>query len=286
MKTMNKVILGQKIKNERKKQGLTQSILAGDKITRNMLSQIENGLATPSLETLEYLAGELNVPLSYLVSEVEDLNFFSKKEVIDKIYRAYRAKSYTTVLNTIASLPFVDDELGYIGTTCAFLYAKECITKGSLLSALKYLNLSKEYSEKTQLDTSHITSIIPMYLAIVRNVQSPLLEFDPDVLQREIDDITDYEFFKYLTLDSTYKYKTNKYRLHIEAKQLIKERNYRSAVARLEEAVQIIRDEGYDAFLMFGIYADLEQCYKHLFDFENAYLYSSKRMSLIEGFKS
>ena len=64
--------LGEKIKNARISKKITQSALAGEKITRNMLSQIENGKATPSLETLSYIAGELNLPIAYFFSENDD----------------------------------------------------------------------------------------------------------------------------------------------------------------------------------------------------------------------
>ena len=47
--------LGQKLKQTRLARGMTQSQVVGDRITRNMLSQIENDLASPSVGTLEYL---------------------------------------------------------------------------------------------------------------------------------------------------------------------------------------------------------------------------------------
>ena len=50
--------LGQKLKKARLDRGLTQSQVVGDRITRNMLSQLENDLASPSVGTLEYLASE------------------------------------------------------------------------------------------------------------------------------------------------------------------------------------------------------------------------------------
>ena len=61
--------LGQKLRQARLKQGLSQKELCGDRITRNMLSLIENGSATPSMDTLLYLAGRLGLPLSALLEE-------------------------------------------------------------------------------------------------------------------------------------------------------------------------------------------------------------------------
>ena len=52
---MEKNTLGKRIKEARLSKKMTQSEVVGDFITRNMLSQIESGSATPSVKTLEYL---------------------------------------------------------------------------------------------------------------------------------------------------------------------------------------------------------------------------------------
>ena len=61
--------LGQLLKQARLESGLSQRQLCGEKITRNMLSQIENGSAKPSMDTLQYLAGRLGKPISYFLGE-------------------------------------------------------------------------------------------------------------------------------------------------------------------------------------------------------------------------
>ena len=61
--------LSQKLKQARLDAGLSQKALCGDRITRNMLSQIENGSARPSMDTLKYLAARLGKPLSYFLED-------------------------------------------------------------------------------------------------------------------------------------------------------------------------------------------------------------------------
>lgn len=61
--------LGQRIREARLEAGLSQRQLCGEEITRNMLSLIENGAAKPSMQTLVYLARQLNKPLSYFLEE-------------------------------------------------------------------------------------------------------------------------------------------------------------------------------------------------------------------------
>ena len=61
--------LGEKIKQARLEAGLSQRQLCGETVTRNMLSQIENGAARPSMATLSYFAAQLGKPISYFLEE-------------------------------------------------------------------------------------------------------------------------------------------------------------------------------------------------------------------------
>lgn len=61
--------LGKKLKQARLEAGLSQRQLCADMITRNMLSQIENGTAKPSMGTLSYLAERLGKPVSFFLEE-------------------------------------------------------------------------------------------------------------------------------------------------------------------------------------------------------------------------
>ena len=61
--------IGEKIRQARQDAGLSQRQLCGDKVTRNMLSQIENGSARPSMDTLSYFAAQLGKPISYFLDE-------------------------------------------------------------------------------------------------------------------------------------------------------------------------------------------------------------------------
>lgn len=63
--------LGEKIRRARMEAGLSQRQLAGEEITRNMLSLIENGTAKPSVKTLRYLAARLEKPLGYFLEDWE-----------------------------------------------------------------------------------------------------------------------------------------------------------------------------------------------------------------------
>ena len=63
--------MGQLILQARLAAGLSQRELAGEEITRNMLSSLEHDAATPSIATLRYLARRLGRPVSYFFGEDE-----------------------------------------------------------------------------------------------------------------------------------------------------------------------------------------------------------------------
>lgn len=283
---MIKTNIGKKIKALRKAKGLTQSALAGNKITRNMLSSIENGAASPSLDSLEHIAEGLCVSVSYLLSEDDDLLFFQKKEKIEKIYRAYEAKNFNACVSIINALSGTDSELNYILAYSYLELGKQNVANGTLITAQKNLEAAFECCKNTKIDTRHLQAQIPMYVAITKNVQSPLLEFDYSKYKSSLKESMDFEFFCYLTMDHSHTFEEPVYRLHMEAKRLIKERNYTEATNKLLSAAELSKNESYNAFVIFSIYTDLEYSYKQLYNYENAYLYSTKRMTLLEEFKS
>lgn len=68
-RTSSKQKLGKKLHDLRKSQGLSQEQLGFTaKVDRSYISEIENGLRNPSLQTLEKLAKALKVKLSDLTS--------------------------------------------------------------------------------------------------------------------------------------------------------------------------------------------------------------------------
>jgi hypothetical protein len=70
------------------------------------------------------------------------------------------------------------------------------------------------------------------------------------------------------------------------AKNKIKERKYYDAIEILREIEEEKNTYEYNSYLTYLIYSDLDSCYKQVFDFENAYKYAGKRMSMLEGFNS
>ncbi len=278
--------IGNKIKNARKMRKMTQSELAGDKITRNMISRIESGIANPSMDTLLYLSERLSIPVSYITSDEDDLFFYEKKDKIEKICAAYRAKEFNFCIKLINSMSDIDSELAYIMATSYFEMGKKSFFSGSLITALKNFDRTVEYCKRTIFNTEHIIAVAEMYRAASQNIQSPLFEFDTDVYKSGLLSVFDYEMFKYITQDYSYDFKNEAIVKHVKAKSLIKARNYTDAVRLLNEAAEYIITGMYNSLLLFSIYSDIEQCYKELRNFEGAYKFANKKLSMLEGFKS
>ena len=156
--------LGEKIRIERKKKGLTQKDLAGDFITRTMLSKIENDMAKPSIKTIEYISSVLNVPVAYFLESMVSGDIKSKTNmegVFEHSSFLIKNKEYEKAIAYIKEMLEINEreteDIYYLGsiynlTTCyAKLNKVEELEKNalSILDSLKgkkdFYYLSKTY---------------------------------------------------------------------------------------------------------------------------------------------
>lgn len=79
-------MLGERIRKLRKQKKLTLEELAGTKLTKGMLSLIENNKANPSMESLTYIAERLGIEVSELLNEV---NFDELRETLEEAETIY-----------------------------------------------------------------------------------------------------------------------------------------------------------------------------------------------------
>ena len=275
--------LGEKIKAIRKEKKITQSALCDGIVTRNMLSQIECGKASPSLDTLKALATRLDTSLAYLISDEATPFYYEKMRRIGRIKELYSQRRYDECIKEISTLSERDDEINLILTVCYFNIGKRYVLYGSLNKGQNALELAKEYANKTVYDTSAIGNLILLYLSLCKNIKSPLLELDTKAVERNIETLFEYELYKYIIKDYSYPFKNENLKNHILAKEKMNNRDYKGALQLLIKIEENKKD--YNAYVFFSVYSDIEACYKQLLDFENAYRYSNKRVSLMEGFR-
>lgn len=146
--------LGQKIKEARIARGMTQKELVGDAITRNMLSKIETDSATPSVRTLEYLAGALGLPTGHFLSDAVT-PAAPIPDGLDDARAAFRAGAWEDCLAALAADPkaAVSDE-GYLLHARAGAHAaRAALSRGDyplareLAESAQYYNHEGMYAE-------------------------------------------------------------------------------------------------------------------------------------------
>ena len=124
--------LGKRLKEARLALGLSQRQLCGDEITRNMLSQIENGAARPSMDTLRYLAGRLGKPVSYFLEE--DTVTSPNQAAMAAARDAARACQWQRVLSVLEDYrgkdPLFDEEAGLLRYLALTALAEQALAEG------------------------------------------------------------------------------------------------------------------------------------------------------------
>ena len=168
---MKQNLLGKKIRELRLQKGMTQAALAGDTVTRNMLSQIENGVAQPSVATIVDIAERLEVPTEYFFSDCDDLDVFRKIGAIDKIRKAFASGDYGRCIYRIDHLGVFDEETEY-------LYAESCLAlgasfyrEGKLRSAQAYFEKALAHAQKTSYVGESFVHVVRRYVGAVRFIR-------------------------------------------------------------------------------------------------------------------
>lgn len=176
---MTNAELGRIIKEARIARRMTQSEVVGDFITRNMLSQIENGNAAPSMRTLQYLMDVLDIHIN--IEEISEYSsdsdtcitkpavaessgiFLSKEDnssasgssaLISRLmqYKHFFAEGrYDTICRDIDNItPDPDnifhDEYCAIGARSCYEYAKQLADSGNARDAAAYADKAAEYA--------------------------------------------------------------------------------------------------------------------------------------------
>lgn len=144
---------GKKIKEARISKKMTQSEVVGDFITRNMLSQIESGIATPSVKTLEYLAETLDIPISELMPSTSPDTYgelYSSYECLVKAKQLLSEGQYAEAAEKIPpeeEWDELEDEFCALSARC-FLGLAEKLSEDDAVQAVDYAKKAAELAEK------------------------------------------------------------------------------------------------------------------------------------------
>ncbi len=284
--------IGEKIKALRQSKLMTQSELAGNHITRNMLSSIEHGTALPSLPTALYIAERLGVPVGYLLAEDGDEPAYRKMTAIGNIRRAFAQGDWFGTLSLInACGAEQDDELSLIRARCEYGIARADVMSGHLRAAVAALDRALLASEETVYDTAWLRQRIAVYFRYLTGVSATLSSdvLDADEIESAGDcgdELSDY----ILALeqmergggvqDYAARYPISPYTARLSALRLMQNGEYAAAQTELEALLS--REELTFGPLLYEVFGDLETCYRKNDDYKRAYEFSGSRLGLLE----
>lgn len=134
--------LGEKLRLARLEAGMTQRQLCGDEITRNMLSQIENGTARPSMKTLQYLASRLGKTVSFFLEE--EAVTLPNRQLMETARQQFEGKAFSEALQTLTAYqspdPVYDREKQLLDGLIMLALAEEAIGKKRYVYARELLH--------------------------------------------------------------------------------------------------------------------------------------------------
>ncbi len=279
--------IGEKIKMLRTQKLMTQSELAGNEITRNMLSRIENGAAQPSLDTLRYLAERLNVSPGFLIANPKDEKMYVKYNEINDIKTAYLSENYRICRDMCINLQSTDDELKLILAECNVAIAKDEFNKGNLHAACEYFDYALSACAETVYNTNHISSVCSMYFKYMQRLS---VSFSSNIIDEN--DVPAYAAMydsfcvyinKLLLIDGDSKVSCGEediYDLHITAINHITEKEYPQALECLNKI--LFGETEIPRPMLYFVFCDLELCCKETEDFRGAYEYSVDKTELLQ----
>ena len=279
--------VGEKIRLRRKELGLTQREVAGENMTRNLICRIERGDCLPSLDSLSAIAKALSVPVSYLVSEEDDFTAFAVGAMLPDLREAYAAGRFADVMTLIGKLPpdGIADEVAYIGAAAALGLAERSMREGNLKKIPEYVEAAKEYAKKTVLPTDWILARAELCRAVAKSPESPRWEVRREEYLAAAEKAIGYNDYLYLTDETGIACNRDSINLHRKAREMLANRRYREALSTLLALEEKKSTGELTPYFLYRIYSDTETCYRELGDFEMAYRYSSKRVSLLREFR-
>ena len=290
--------IGERIRELRISKLMTQADLAGDRITRNMLSCIENGSANPSLSTIVYIAGRLGVPAGFLLAEQGDEMAFRKMSNLSNIKKAYTTGDVQSCRSLcLSGCPEPDDEISLLLANCDTGIAVEEFWSGKLRSSCRFFDEALSYAEKTIYPTDAIEAEIRVYFRYMERIShtlySDLLDEEKTLSVKSNSIISQYldaldaldggntfvaeQLIKQLSKEGS----NNFFAAHLQNKLLITQKNYKQAQKALQ---QLLQDSStpLNKIELYTVLEDLEICCRESDDYKNAYRYASEKVELLE----
>ena len=267
--------LGQKIRQARLEAGLSQRQLCGDEITRNMLSQIENGSASTSMSTLRFLAERLGKSVSYFLEEQAVTS--ANQQLMHDLRRCFEAKNWTHAADLLQDYqgpdPVFDWEKWLLESLVWMGMAENALEEQRLPYAAQLLNQAGAAGSQTPYYGPELERkrLLLLYRATPQDATllvPQLPEGDSELLLRAADALERgaYELCGHL-LDSVQNRQNAQWNF-LRGEVWLLDKQYARAVACYLAAEPSIPQK---------VLPRLEQCYRELGDYKKAYEYACKQ---------
>lgn len=292
--------LGEKIKAARLERHMTQKDVVGDYITRNMLSKIENGSATPSVKTLEYLAGALGLPAGYFMSESGGDELSPGGLVSARQH--FRDGAYDGCIQVLEELDMdggYRDEALMLLSRAKISLSKKAMVDGRYEEAIRLAQEAVAHNDESlyvsaAFRTEALLLIARCTMELGGNFMRALDDYQAAYQDQGLGEFYRLTMAEYYImqgeLDSAKKEMDSIARLSeatkpaylmLQGQMEIKDNQYEQAAKQLEKAEQLARTTGSSYFLS-SLYAMLEECYREMEDFKKAYHYASMQLQIKE----
>ncbi len=258
--------LGQRIKAARLEAGLSQRQLCADTITRNMLSQIENGSAKPSMTTLTVLAQRLGKPVGYFLNDGD----FSQRALLEQARNAPPEEALTLLQN--CTTPPADQEYPLLLALTYQRLAEKALEQRKTGYALSLLEKAAQAGESS----AYFDALLLRRQIILEYRAKPE---SASTLAGRLPDNTDELLLRaHAALDTGHPDRCigildgaptqNAYWHFLRAEAFLVKRDFLQAARHFHKAEDTAPRK---------VYGRLEQCYRELKDFEKAYYYACKQ---------
>ncbi len=250
--------LGERLKQARLSAGLSQRQLCGKDLTRNMLSQIENGKALPSLDTLMLLASRLHLPVSHFLGEPVSQNG-GKMAQARRLYAAGQPRQALDALSDYKSPDeLLDNEYRLLRKLCYQALAAEAIRQQRYPYARELLKTAGE------LPSFYPVEGLPL-LAAMAGVDDPLPSLDETLCVYAELALRTGDPQRAQALLAAAETRDARWYTRM-GRSLFAQNAYEEAAAMLQKGEQTKE-----------IYGILEICYRELGDFAKAYDYACRQ---------
>lgn len=270
--------LGQKLRLARQEAGLSQRQLCGEVITRNMLSQIENGSAKPSMETLRYLAGRLGKSVSFFLDE--DAVLSPNCKVMEQAREAFGKQDAAALRAALDGYQSPDDvfeeERKLLTIHCLVLEAEEAVRTGREIYAQELLDRAEEVARTALYFTEELSGKILL-------LKSRLKSADLEAICRKLPSLDEVlilhakgalaagEFVRALHLLESVVDKSGADWNFLRGELHFIEKEFQQAAICFRKAEESLGE---------AVFPKLEICYRELEDYRMAYAYACKQRSI------